>query len=374
MQKVCGSFVLVLVFAIFFQPVSDQQSPLAENGFEAERDLKFVYVSGQNNLNMVTFGNSDQQKLVTLKDSDLKTFAKSLIGLKSAFFVSPAPFGDYIACFVISEKIGGDEEKLIVVDTTGNNLVELGAYKIEFKTEKKPGSVGVAARNFVLVRNFKMPQWSPDGKEILVASREGLFKVEVATRQNIKLGQTKNVKDAVWNRDGSVIYFTEGEDLFSINAIGTDEKKMPKPEGHWKEKANLVLLSDGGKLIFSNGFRIYALDLATGAYSELIDCKEGIYAIEVVSNSERVVCSIGTVDYFELIVFDMQTAKRHRLKKWNASGADLVSPSVSPSGESVLFSMRELNDDQQIYLTDIEGKKIFQMTKDGGNTYPCFLP
>jgi Tol biopolymer transport system component len=181
------------------------------------------------------------------------------------------------------------------------------------------------------------------------------------------------VEDAIWNRDGNQIYFTDGKDLFSINASGSDEKRLPKPEGHWKNKANLTLAPDGEKLFFSNGFRVYSIDLGDSSYAELFKFNTGIYALEAVPASEKLVCVVGDIEAFQLMVLDTNTRKRKALKEWSVLGADLVAPSVSPNGQFVLFCLKESNGNYQIHVVDIEGKKLRKITKDGDNNYPYFL-
>ncbi|MCA1610336.1 MAG: serine/threonine-protein kinase [Acidobacteria bacterium] len=126
------------------------------------------------------------------------------------------------------------------------------------------------------------PSWSPDGKWIAVAGREGnaypLFKVPVDGGTPVRLvdGVSSVISNPVWSPDGRLILYSEGQGSATVRLQGITPDKQPfrLPEiwvGNTGDRYRF--LPDGKSLVVTQGVlwlqNFSLLDLATGRQRQL---------------------------------------------------------------------------------------------------------
>jgi serine/threonine protein kinase/Tol biopolymer transport system component len=127
------------------------------------------------------------------------------------------------------------------------------------------------------------PSWSPDGKWIAVAVREGqamaLYKVPTDGGPPVRLVEGM-ISDPVWSPDGSIIVYSEGQGgaVVRLHATGSDGRPVPMPEVQVVYTHNRYrFLPDGKGLVVLQGpfarQNFSLLDLATGRLRPLTDLR-----------------------------------------------------------------------------------------------------
>lgn len=78
-----------------------------------------MYVHEGKEVILAELNPQDSKDYLVLNTLTLGSIVKTFHGVQLDLVASPSSFRDQIACFVMHEKIGKDEQKLVVVDTLG---------------------------------------------------------------------------------------------------------------------------------------------------------------------------------------------------------------------------------------------------------------
>ena len=179
------------------------------------------------------------------------------------------------------------------------------------------------------------PDWSPDGREILLTSKWVLWAIDVETGQRRRISPEPKVINGVpefqdyqgrWSSDGRKIVFTSIEmgrrlNIYMCDSDGGNRVNLTNsptvdycpvftPDGR-----GVVFISNrGGKL----NNKLYLLDLETRKLKLLCEMKWGIGSLDISPDGRWIILSSlndreGVPPSRELYVFDMLTKKVKKL-------------------------------------------------------------
>ena len=172
-----------------------------------------------------------------------------------------------------------------------------------------------------------------------------------------------------WSPDGGKLYYTtyryKNPDAFEIDLKAGKIRPFSLYQG-----INLPggVSPDGGKLAVtlsrSQDPDIYLIDTATKELKRLT-AKSGVNSSASFSPDGKFICFISDRSGNPQVhVMEIAAAKTQRLTRLNWCD----SPQWSPSGEWIVFSGRAASDDpMDIFLVDITGSQLKQLTRDSGS-------
>lgn len=212
------------------------------------------------------------------------------------------------------------------------------------------------------------PVFSPDGNHVVFSSmadgKQGdlwLMRPDGSNMKNITSGPGHDY-GPIFSRDGDRIFFVRAEhfgnyspiaakswhemDIYSVRPDGTDLHKVTSFNSYWI--GYLSISSDNSKLI---------------AQSFSSDTPDQIWSIP-----------IRTPDEKKPIRPELDGFKSHFLFfKNKPNPKDLRAPDISPDGNELLFSWNEFSSYENVYLMDLQSKKVRKITNMKSSIfYPHF--
>ncbi len=165
-------------------------------------------------------------------------------------------------------------------------------------------------------------------------------------------------------------------DLFVIDLAGQRMVRLTETEEDSYEPA---WSPDGSQILFTRYYpeeyesAVYIMDLASGNLTRISD-PEGNYSYPAWSpDGKRIACAADPTGTYELDLWLM-----------DPDGSDLtrltedlyvLAPAWSPDGSKIAFSVIEDFEHSEIYVIDISGDNLTQLTSIGGyNYYPAWSP
>ncbi len=177
-----------------------------------------------------------------------------------------------------------------------------------------------------------------------------------------------------WNSDGTKIFYTtyrnNNPDIFYIDLKAGKIRSLIKGEG-----LNLIggVSPDDSKIVFTmsrgENASIFVKELDTGNLRQLTD-KYGVDGSPSFSPDGKFVTYVSNRSGNpQIYVLDLTTKQTRRLTKFNWTDT----PQWSPSGDWIVFAGRQApNHPIDLFLVDITGSQIRQLTADSGNNEDPF--
>ena len=254
-------------------------------------------------------------------------------------------------------EIKGGDGQLVRLDANDvqykfNHLVKAGTYVLpepDSKIELGGGSyaVNVAAGDYL-------------GNEVLQVESSPLWGV----RTYEAIFDIPSGSNAPFKREGTILYASTRKnvrnwDLFTIKADGSDRRQLthtPEPEQHpsWS--------SDGKKILFTRGDVMSNIDL----YVMDADSSNVVRLTEHPERDQRGVFSPDG----ETIAFVSERDGDKAVWLMAADGSNprkLVQgrePSFSPDGRRIAFTSSAFDDNDEIYLIDLDGSNRMRLTEN----------
>ena len=221
------------------------------------------------------------------------------------------------------------------------------------------------------------PSWSPTGNLIaftsVVSGTTGIYSVD-------SLGSTPHLVlsgDGVgttWSPDGKWLAFSHGGLLFKVKPNGDSLTQLSTVTGAIRPAWS----RDGSKIAFvqgAPGSGVWIYDSRTGTTSQFLTF--GDFPSWHPITGELVVLA-ASLDYnsglvvYGLLAIDSSTAAQRVLDSF-ATASDCGFSSISPTGNSLVYSIKRPDDYVQIWKTDLVASTRVRLTDDGGD-YAAWSP
>lgn len=128
---------------------------------------------------------------------------------------------------------------------------------------------------------YNMPEWSPDGRHILIASRGRMLLIPLDGSAPVSLGDGLDRQGSsriAWSPDGSTILYTRpidhalGEELWILYADG-GETRMVADGLQWRDPSP-TWSPDGTAIVFVKAGDIWTIDVATSELTQVTETDE----------------------------------------------------------------------------------------------------
>jgi len=224
----------------------------------------------------------------------------------------------------------------------------------------------------VLVKNGKLPQWSPDGRRVaFVRTANGVPAVYLCSARggNVRM-LVDNASEPAWSPDGTTIAFERDLNIFTIGIDGTGLTALTSS---WQNQQP-AWSPDGAKIAFSryengpSGQNIYAMDADGANMTNVSQDDYDSYNPAWSPDGTRIVFeqTIGGIPAVYIMNADGSNEKllHYGINPFNSDDG----PVFSPDGRKILFA-----DDHsdfkpigiyQLYTMTPAGRKVHQLFKD----------
>ena len=205
--------------------------------------------------------------------------------------------------------------------------------------------------------------------------RKEIYMVDYDGYNLVKLTKDKSIALLPrWNSDGTKIFYTtyrnNNPDIFYIDLKAGKINSLVKGEG-----LNLIggVSPDDSKIVFTmsrgENASIFVKELDSGNLRQLTD-KYGVDGSPSFSPDGKFVTYVSNRSGNpQIYVLDLLTKQTRRLTKFNWTDP----PQWSPNGDWIVFAGRQApNHPIDLFLVDITGSQIRQLTADSGNNEDPF--
>ncbi|MDO9518338.1 MAG: hypothetical protein Q7J10_09880 [Methanosarcinaceae archaeon] len=194
----------------------------------------------------------------------------------------------------------------------------------------------------------------------------------VVVEKNVQITNGTNQGAPAWSPDGKKIVFSSDQDIWTMNADGSNQKKVFGS-----------VIWDGEPCFNDDGSKIYfASEYVSPIYSKFISIHvvdvDGSKRVQLTKNADMrapAVSPDGTT-----IVYISKLSGNYDLRTMDVDGSNIVgitdapadefAPAWSPDGESIVYSS-----EGDIWTTDRKGIRIKKLTDDEfNNADPFFSP
>ena len=192
----------------------------------------------------------------------------------------------------------------------------------------------------------------------------------VVVEENVQITNGSNQDVPAWSPDGKKIAFSSGQDIWVMNADGSNQKQVFNS-----------IVWDGEPCFNDDGSRIYfASELVSPIYSQFIS----IHVVDM-DGSDRIQLTNGAdmrspamSPDGATVVYISKLSGNYDLRMMDADGSNIVgitdapadefAPAWSPDGKSIVYSS-----EGDIWTTDRNGIRIKQLTDDEFNNADPFF-
>ena len=216
-----------------------------------------------------------------------------------------------------------------------------------------------------------LPKFSPDGKKLVFFSGEEgnhqIFTININGGELTQITNTiANNEDPSWSKDGNSIIFnsdkTGNHELYMLNINEQKEEKLTLDE--LSRDFTGEMSPDGKKIAFVKTFSqdstgIFILDILSGTYTKLTS-----FNLEYTPTWSP----DGSMMFFmhrdknnDIFSWDIKKQKAERLTDHEAHD---IFPSCSPDGKKIAFSSKRDTGNYELYIIDIESRKVKRLTFD----------
>ncbi|MGA2115644.1 MAG: hypothetical protein ABSH56_12960 [Bryobacteraceae bacterium] len=194
------------------------------------------------------------------------------------------------------------------------------------------------------VTNFHGPalrgvRWSPDGKTLLLAERDGgaaIFSVPASARSGKPAAvRVASGANASFSRDGKSIYYDAGPMIYSAAPDGSRARSLTGPPAIRPEQS-----ADGQFICFQRGRSIWRVPSPGGKEEEVFESEHVLIASPLAAAS-------GGLYYLEfdrsaraadLAFYRYSTSKSSEVLRWKGTGGSFSGYTISPDGKTLLYS------------------------------------
>jgi Tol biopolymer transport system component len=215
--------------------------------------------------------------------------------------------------------------------------------------------------------------WSPDGKEIVIASpgpnangqcKTRLYLVPIDGGQPVSL-RTAGGCDVAWSPRGDQIAYDRGGEIFVMRSDGTGSREVAKGGGpRWS--ADGVQLAFGVRIRLHRAFTLGAFYTAFG----VVDADgEGFHVVTAHAYTEYSVAwspagrriLYGRADRKGIYVIDADSRDNHRITRNSPPQAGWGALAWSPTGGSIVYTAGPA-DNTDLYVIGADGRNKLQLT------------
>ena len=220
------------------------------------------------------------------------------------------------------------------------------------------------------------PAWSPAGTKIAYLAFSDdpdigdVWVMDADGGNSLQMGSLTNpgYEDIVWAEDGSLIYFIKHHrsEVFVVALDGSGSSLMDWREAAWIVKGSLDnrgLSPDGTKLA-----DVVLQDSEGDAYLYLAIFAPG----EVPQPSEQIEDLLNRIDFREIPLPDLPY-QQAELEPGQFRPAT-PGPTWSPDSMKIAFSADNEQGDQEVWVVDIDGSNLVNLTNGLGGDYPAWQP
>lgn len=217
------------------------------------------------------------------------------------------------------------------------------------------------------------PSWSPDGEAIVFNRHYDGLHIMSYDGENLRALTEEEDYSPMWSPDGTMMAFSSWRSGDLLTYV------MDIASGEVTELADFYGFSpswspDGESLIFigdEGGDRLYTVSPEGGDATEL-SLLTGDLGVPVMSPDGKLVALQYMDENFDAQIALLNLAT-DEVRFIGEDGYDYLSPHWSPDGQWLAFHRRPTNagicdDESQVYIIDIHGENMQQVTTDGG----CF--
>ena len=208
------------------------------------------------------------------------------------------------------------------------------------------------------------------------------------TGENVVASQAGWFESIQLSVDGKAAVFSAaatGEDgnsymqIFLVKASGTtygDPVQLTTDaEDHYQPQLSV----DGAKVVFVKYAELsqaYVVSAAGGTETLILTpAGQNVYSPTFTPNGKSIVYEDCTIDSINIVNLDGSSpAVLHNADGYMSTGMEDDTPAVSPDGKLIAFATYSINDEMEdIYVMDITGQNVKQLTTDGLNDDPMFV-
>lgn len=229
--------------------------------------------------------------------------------------------------------------------------------------------------------------WSPDGKKLVIVSRDPaedhfslfLFLLETGETRRLTKPQTGSFGDSspAWSPDGQTIAFIRSpnfqvSDIYSMPVTGGEPRRITFD--NLDLRGSLDWTADGHEIIYSSprgGLNsLWRVSTTGGRTKRLIGIGEDAYEPSVARQGGRLAYVYRRIDRNIWLAPGPNSTEPNAANKAPvkliASTRDDVSPHFSPDGKRVVF-ISDRSGSKEIWVCSIDGRNAVQLTNFGGS-------